>query len=140
MDTPMPNSIPDGSSEYPLLRSLSIPPLNSSKELLTLGNDTIIDIYTLILTVMSTDFVNTHYQTLRSEYYVKQASGLFLGDRESMLKVGLYGFQVLGRKRKYITNKGSSLNIYIVLSISITSNLQICYLQASVVAAGYKER
>jgi len=55
------NSILNGGSEYPLLRSLSIPPLDYSEELLTLDNNTIIDIYTLILTVVSIDFINTYY-------------------------------------------------------------------------------
>jgi len=35
--------------------------LDCSKELLTLDTDTIIDIYTLILTVISIDFINTYY-------------------------------------------------------------------------------
>ena len=132
MDILMPNSILNGGSEYPLLRSLSVPPLDSSGELLTLNNDIIINIYTLILTVISINFVNTHYQTSRSEDCVKQASGLLLGDRESILKVrlraGLYKSYILKRKRKYIIDKGSSLNIYIVLSISITSDCWMCYL------------
>ena len=66
-----------------------MPPLDNSKELLTLENNTIMDTCTLILTVISTDFVNTHYQTLKSEYYVKQVLGPFLGGRESILKAGL---------------------------------------------------
>jgi hypothetical protein len=61
IDIPIPNSILDGGSKYPLLRSLSILLLDYSKELLTLDNDTIIDIYTLILTVISIDFINTYY-------------------------------------------------------------------------------
>jgi len=61
MDILMLNSILDGGSEYPLPRSLSVPLLDGSEELLTLGNDTIMDTYTLILMVMSTDLVNTHY-------------------------------------------------------------------------------
>ena len=53
--------------------------------------------------------------------------GLFLGGSKSMLKIGLrvglyYRSWVLGKKRKYITDKGSSLNIYIVLPISITGD------------------
>ena len=144
MDTPMANSILDGSSKYPSPRSSSVPPLDSSKELLTLGNDTIMDIYTPILTVVSTDLVNTYYQTPRSEFCVKQASGLFLGDRESLLEagleVGLHGSQVLGRKRKYTADEGSSPNIYIASSISITSDRWMCCLWASAVAAGYEER
>jgi len=55
------NSIPDSGSKYPLLRSLSVLLLDNFKELLTLKNNIIIDVYTLILTVISTDFVNTHY-------------------------------------------------------------------------------
>jgi hypothetical protein len=61
IDILIPNSILDGGSKYPLPRSLSIPLLDCSEELLTLDNDTIIDIYTLILTVISIDFVNTYY-------------------------------------------------------------------------------
>jgi hypothetical protein len=57
MDTP----ILDSGSKYPLPGSLSMPPLDCSKELLTLDNDTIIDAYTLILTVISIDFINTYY-------------------------------------------------------------------------------
>ena len=57
----MANSILDGGFEYPLLRFLSAPPLDSSKELLTLDDDTIIDAYTLILTVISTGLINTYY-------------------------------------------------------------------------------
>ena len=61
IDTPILNSILDGGSKYPLLRSLSILLLDCSKELLTLDDDTIIDVYTLILTVISIDFINTYY-------------------------------------------------------------------------------
>jgi len=103
-----------------------VPLLDNSKELLTLKNNTIMDIRTPILTVVSIDFINTHYQTLRSEHCVKQVLRPFLGGRESILKVGLkaglyYRSQVLGRKRKYI-DKGFSLNIHIVLAISIASD------------------
>ena len=61
IDIPILNSILDGSSKYPLLRSLSMLLLDYSEELLTLDNDTIIDIYTLISTVISIDFINTYY-------------------------------------------------------------------------------
>jgi hypothetical protein len=61
MDIPMLNSILDGGSEYPLLRSSSVPLLDCSKELLTLDDNTIMDVYTPILTVVSIDFINTHY-------------------------------------------------------------------------------
>jgi len=61
INTPTLNSILDGSSKYPLPRSLSIPLLDNSKELLTLENNTIIDTCTLISTVISTDLINTHY-------------------------------------------------------------------------------
>ena len=57
----MANTILDSSSKYSLLRSLSISPLDSFRELLTLDNNTIMDIYTPILTVVSIDFINTHY-------------------------------------------------------------------------------
>jgi len=72
------NSILDSSFKYPLLRSLSVPLLNSSKRLLTLDNNTIINIYTPILIVVSIDLINT-----------KQALGPFLGGSKSMLEVGL---------------------------------------------------
>jgi len=55
------NFIPDSGSKYPLPRSLSVLLLDNSKELLTLENNTIIDIYILILTVISTDLINTYY-------------------------------------------------------------------------------
>ena len=71
IDTPMLNSILDGGSKYPLPRSLSVLLLDYSEEPLTLDNDTIIDTYTLISTVISIDFINTYYQTLRSKHYVK---------------------------------------------------------------------
>jgi len=61
INTPTLNSILDGGSKYPLLRSLSMPLLDNSEELLTLENNTIINACTLILTVMSIDFVNTYY-------------------------------------------------------------------------------
>ena len=144
MDTPMPNSILDGGSEYPSPRSSSVPPLDSSGELLTLDNDTIMDACTPTSTVVSTDLVNTHYQTPRSEHCVKQASGLLSGDRESMLEAGLgaglHGSHILGRKRKHTTDEGSSPNTHIVSSISITSDRWMCCLRASAVAAGYEER
>jgi len=63
--------------------------LDNSKELLTLENNTIIDAYTLISTVVSIDLINTYYQTLRSEYCVKQVLRPFLGGRENILKAGL---------------------------------------------------
>jgi len=55
------NSILDGGSKYPLLRFLSVPLLNNFEELLTLKNNTIINIYTLILIVVSIDFINIYY-------------------------------------------------------------------------------
>jgi len=61
IDILIPNSILDGGSKYPLLRSLSVPLLDYSEELPTLDDDTIIDIYTLISTVISIDFINTYY-------------------------------------------------------------------------------
>jgi len=83
------NSILDGSSKYPSPRSLSVLLLDNSKELLTLENNTIMDVYILILTVVSTDLINTYYQTSRSKHCVKQVLGPFLRGRESMLKAGL---------------------------------------------------
>jgi hypothetical protein len=74
IDTPILNS----GSKYPLLRSLSILLLDCFKELLTLDNNTM-DVCTLILTVVSIDFVNTYYQTLKFKHCVKQALGPFLG-------------------------------------------------------------
>jgi hypothetical protein len=71
MDTLMANSILDSGSKYPLLRFSSVLLLNSFRKLLTLNNDTIIDAYTPILTVMSIDLINTYYQTLRSEHCIK---------------------------------------------------------------------
>jgi hypothetical protein len=59
-----------------------------------------------------------------------------------MLEVGLvvgYGSRVLGRKRKHVTDEGFSLNIYIVLPTSTTSDRWMCCLRASAVAAGYEE-
>ena len=57
----MTNTILDSGSEYPLLRSLSVPLLDSFGELLTLDNDTIMDAYTLISIVVFIGVVNTHY-------------------------------------------------------------------------------
>jgi len=61
MDIPISNSILDGGSKYPSPGSSSMPPLDYSKELPTPDNDTIIDKYTPTSTVVSIDFVNTHY-------------------------------------------------------------------------------
>ena len=63
----MANTILNSGFKYPLLKFSSMPLLNSFRELLTLNNNTIINIYTLILTVISTDFINTYYQTLKSK-------------------------------------------------------------------------